>query len=281
MYIDANVNKPDADVDKIYEYLVMVSYMLSVKRRFFNREDYYDKFAHYFATSVYMRMTDKRQFLDKNDENYIRPIKSCLNYMKNIIYARKCAFCFEEFNFTTKLSDAEEFNMFKDFVYSPASSNTAEMLATDIDLYFRDIDGIIKKHIYRGVYGKDKLLAWKLYVAVLVSLLNSLTLPNSKKDKLVDFKKTYKYSENKADCRIFVKNNYEDMVHIFMLEESIDSAIAFNLPDEYADYIYVILQKVKQDIVKDIKNISSDYALSDEFIEDLIMSNLCEGNANE
>lgn len=112
-------------------------------------------------------------------------------------------------------------------------------------------------------------------------MLNSLTLPNSKKDKLVDFKKTYKYSENKADCRIFVKNNYEDMVHIFMLEESIDSAIAFNLPDEYADYIYVILQKVKQDIVKDIKNISSDYALSDEFIEDLIMSNLCEGNANE
>lgn len=159
MYIDANVNKPGADVDKIYEYLVMVSYMLSVKRRFFNREDYYDKFAHYFATSVYMRMTDKRQFLDKNDENYRRPIKSCLNYMKNIIYARKCAFCFEEFNFTTKLSDVEEFNMFKDFVYSPASSNTAEMLATDIDLYFRDIDRIIKKHVYRGVYGKDKLLA--------------------------------------------------------------------------------------------------------------------------
>lgn len=69
IYVDTNINKENANSEKIYDYLVMLSYMLAVKRRFFNREDYYDRFANYFATIIYNRMTDKRQFLPEDDPN--------------------------------------------------------------------------------------------------------------------------------------------------------------------------------------------------------------------
>ena len=69
IYIDNNINKPDADVDKIYDYLVKLSYMLAHKRWFFKCKTEYDDFATYFASVVYMRMTNKRQFLPETDKN--------------------------------------------------------------------------------------------------------------------------------------------------------------------------------------------------------------------
>ena len=32
IYIDNNINKPDADVAKIYDYLIKISYMLATKK---------------------------------------------------------------------------------------------------------------------------------------------------------------------------------------------------------------------------------------------------------
>lgn len=79
--------------------------------------------------------------------------------MKQIIYARKCAFCYEEFNFTTKPSDAEQFNAFKDYLYQPIGSNAQELISIEADSYLNDIDKIVKRKIYSGVYGKDPILA--------------------------------------------------------------------------------------------------------------------------
>ena len=61
IYVDKYINTPEENTAQTYEYLVMLAYMLASKRRFFNREDYYDNFAKYVATFVYLRMTDKRQ----------------------------------------------------------------------------------------------------------------------------------------------------------------------------------------------------------------------------
>lgn len=157
IYIDNNINKPDADATTIYEYLVMISYMLSVKRRFFNREDQYDQFAHYFATLVYNRMTDKRQFLDKTSKDYVEPIHSCLNYMKHIIYARKCEFCRDEYGYTPSESDIEALSKGRELIY-PASSSVDELIRVEVDEYFTTIDRIVKDVVYNGVYGKDKVL---------------------------------------------------------------------------------------------------------------------------
>lgn len=62
IYVDNNIFSKDTTViETIYDYLTMLAYMLSCKRRFFNKEEYYDGFAKYLAEIVYLRMIDKRQ----------------------------------------------------------------------------------------------------------------------------------------------------------------------------------------------------------------------------
>ena len=56
IYVDENIHKPNHDKEKIFDYLTMLAYMLAIKRRFFYQEVYYDKFAVYLATIVYMRI---------------------------------------------------------------------------------------------------------------------------------------------------------------------------------------------------------------------------------
>ena len=97
IYVDNHVHDKNADTDKIFEYLRILSEMLAVKRRFFSKPADYYKFSKYLASLVYVRMTDKRQWLPKDDPNYITPIKSCLNYIKQVLYVKKCAFIFDEF----------------------------------------------------------------------------------------------------------------------------------------------------------------------------------------
>lgn len=99
IYVDENIGKPDADVEKIYEYLTMISYMLAVKRKLFNSEEYYDKYAHYIASSVYMRMVVNVPGRP--------PIKSCLNYIKSIIALRKVDFEKLEYGYTTEKDSIE------------------------------------------------------------------------------------------------------------------------------------------------------------------------------
>lgn len=133
IYIDTHINEPNADVEKIYEYLKMLAYMLSVKRRFFNSEHYYDLFSDYMACIVYTRMTTKKENLT--------PIKSCLNYMKQIIYGRKCAFCAEEFDYTSQT--AEDSEILKLFNKQRVASSNSDMLAIEVNDYFNSITKII------------------------------------------------------------------------------------------------------------------------------------------
>ena len=75
---------------------------------------------------------------------------------------------------------------------------------------------------------------------------------------------------------MFTKNNYEDLLTAAMLEETADAPIAFNLPEKYLDYVAVVLQQVKQEIIKDIRDLISEYSVSDDLIEDILMTSLSD-----
>lgn len=291
MYVDEHIHDKNADVQKIYDYLVMLAYMLSVKRRFFNKESYYDMYANYLATIVYTRITNPRQFLSKDDPQYLTPIKSCLNYMKQILYARKCAFCAEEFEYTTKDESAES-EAFKAYAKSNVLSSNTSLLVCDIELYFSTIDRIIKDYVYNGVYAKDKVLCWKLYTSCLISLLRNFTLSNKNKIKLIDIKKTKEQwqkikEQEKANKnlpiseqikpdkkRIFYKTNYYELMDSFMADENRTAPIVYDLSEEYLDYVALTIQKIKVSIINDIREMSHAYDLSDEMVEDILMSGL-------
>lgn len=66
IYVDKNIvssylNKDEVVISQVYEYLVMLAYMLSIKKRFFYKEEDYDNFSYYMANIVYTRMTSSKQ----------------------------------------------------------------------------------------------------------------------------------------------------------------------------------------------------------------------------
>ena len=65
IWIDANAYKEDCNEELLFEYLYHISRMLAYKRRFFDRADYYDDFAIFMATRIFMRLKNKKQFSEK------------------------------------------------------------------------------------------------------------------------------------------------------------------------------------------------------------------------
>lgn len=254
IYIDKNIHNEDHDVETIFEYLVMLAYMLSIKRRFFNKESDYDQFANYMAIIVYTRMTTYRQYLPEDDPKYLTPIKSCLNYMKQILYARKCAYCNEEFNYTTPEASFDT-EVTREYMTEQVMATPNSLLACDMQVYLKTIDGIIKDFIYNGVYGNDKVLAWKLYTSCLISLLRNFTLSNKNKLRIAHAKA----------C------NYEENLEQIIAEETATAPVVYDLNSEYLDYIALTLQKIKTTMINDIRELSAEYAYSDDMLEDMFM----------
>lgn len=256
IYVDENILKPDADVEKIYKYLVEISRMLAVKRRFFTTKAQYDDFAYYFATIIYNRMTSKRQFLPQDDPKWLSPIKSCLNYMKQIIYGRKCAFCSLEYS-ETDLSGTSTGYGFDFSQFNPDNG----LLNVDINLYFEHIDKLVKSVVNSCVYGKDKLLSYRLYVSVLLSLLKNYTLSNQNKIKVL----------NNSKIDRVLKEDYDDFMYKLIESETNDSIVTYNLDSIYKNYIMLLVKRIKMLMVDDLKFIINDYSLSSDAIDELLL----------
>lgn len=259
IYVDANIGKQDADVEKIYEYLTMISYMLAVKKKLFSLEDYYDKYAHYIASSVYMRMTSKKPGLE--------PVKSCLNYIKSIITKRKSTFEALEYGYTTE-PDTIENEAFKNFNENKARFSLNPFASIEANEYFSSISNIIYDIILQGPYKDDKVLVWKLYQSCVISLLRNFTLSNKHKLKLLK-----KGNEDE------LRDDYENLLPDFMEDETRTAPIVYNLDNEWIDYISVLLQQIKTTIASDINEICDMYVLSDKMVEDvLLVSSLGEND---
>lgn len=104
IFIDKNAPRliePDCPKeleDLIYNYLWLVVKALAIKQRMFTSFQDYDGFSFYAAKRLYF--AHKKSLLNagkmvKGKE--IRPIKSCLNYMKTLLYPMKLEYLKEEY----------------------------------------------------------------------------------------------------------------------------------------------------------------------------------------
>jgi hypothetical protein len=82
------------DEDKlIFEYLYHLIEMLAYKAKFFSRYQYYEDFALYAASDIFIRLKNPKQFeYDGNGNPKLKKIKSILNYIKAVLYAKKVDF---------------------------------------------------------------------------------------------------------------------------------------------------------------------------------------------
>lgn len=71
-----------------------------------------------------------------------------------------------------------------------------------------------------------------------------------------------------------LKPNYHDLLDDLIADETRTAPIVYDLDKEYLDYVAVVLQKVKIQMIKDIRDINNDYSYSEEMLQDVFMSEL-------
>ena len=91
IWIDSNVYTDTCDELKLYEYLYHLANMLAHEHKYFIKYEYYDEFALYSASKLFMRLRDPRQFCSDGSPK-LTQVKSVLNYLKTVIYPYKVDF---------------------------------------------------------------------------------------------------------------------------------------------------------------------------------------------
>lgn len=104
IYIDQNTSKiinpgeyPDIE-ETIYNYLWLLVKALAIKKRMFQNFEDYDMYAFYSATRLFTAIRKNQQNQGKVIKGKtIKPIKSCLNYTKALLYPMKVEYQMENF----------------------------------------------------------------------------------------------------------------------------------------------------------------------------------------
>lgn len=245
IYVDKKVqegNLSDEDAALVYQYLYHIIYMLAVKHKYFNKEEYYDEFALLTAGDVFNRLFANPKLFELNDDGTpkLPKIKSCLNYIKAILYGRKVYF--EQTYYSQKYTEIETEDSLPVSSFSYTRDNLDFKINLNTDLYLSSISKTIKTYIQNNTpYRKNKLLLKNIYLSCLFSILNSLIFTEQEANNIQN-----KYTTIDAKTRYLYK--------AYKLNRE-NSIILYHLPNYYRSYITVLVRQLYTVIGKDIKEI--------------------------
>lgn len=186
IYIDENVPLiatndcyPDIE-DNVYNYLWLLVKALAIKKRMFQNFDDYNGYAFYAARRLYFALN--KNYLNKGKiikGKEIRPIKSCLNYTKTLLYPMKVEYQRETFNeiiseeFVSKKFDAFAYrSRLHDLAIQAQSSyhQTTDALTS----VFKDCGLIIDTVLKKSPFQKKSVDYKKLKISLLLNCYNDL-----------------------------------------------------------------------------------------------------------
>lgn len=269
IYVDSIIAKDDPsekELQKCFEYIYHIGFMLAHKHKYFNKNYYYEEFALFLATEVMHRLffNPKLKEFDENGEPLLTKIKSVLNYMKAILYGRKVEF--EQQTYSQQLfKNLGESN----FSYTYNEDLYQSLKETNITLYFNSLSKTVKHIVYsKNFYKNDKILMKNIYISCLLTVLNGLTftLPD-----IVKLNTTYSSIESK----------YRLLGRLYSTNRD-NALILYHLDNKYKDYIKVLSNKIYKQIKEDLSELSSQsFALSDDIITNILFLEINGEDYNE
>ena len=256
IWIDNNIYKDDCDYDTAYMYMWLLAFMLASKQKYFDVQKDYEEFASLMAYNAFSRMTDPSKV----------KIKSVLNYMKSIMYFRKISFNLQK---RQKIIDPQFDEKWDSFSYVERCKENYE--ASNRDYVFEAVEDTLKNiphEIRRAipkVYKSDKLTYENIYTSCLLSMLNRVTLPNIYSQKLAD---RVEKSPNFNEVKFYKKYLDSDI-------------ILWHLPDDMINVVKLVLNKVNQVTINNIKELSNDIKITDAEFNNIMASGFTVGGLNE
>ena len=246
----------DRDDFKLFKTMYLVYYMIASKRKFFEGPDAihkYDDYAMFAATEMYMRFIRKQ----KKGER----IKSLLNYAKS--NAGRVKMTYQDENYkqdsykATKkdsLIVAQMQEKLRESVQQDYYYDIREQTESIINVLPKIIHGVVRNTPYR----KDKLMIKHLEMSCMLTLISQLTLSNKNLDK-IDKKES--------------KSSVIESPTVFKyLNEERNDVVCWKVSDGLADYVRLLVNKIRKNLSVEIYKIKSSYELSDDVLDSVIYS---------
>lgn len=253
MEFDKEFYTPNRDDSKLYSYVYLLFYMLASKRGFFPyRKDDVEGYAYFASAIIYTRMVR----MEKKGVKY----KSVLNYIKACLPGTKVQY--QNATFDTVLGPNMDKGKFDSYgFYDRFSSEIQSQYNTGMEDELVEVlsDSVrfIKEEVSNSPYGKDPLMCNNLRMSLMLTFLSQITLPNSVIAKL-----------NKELPLGYVK--FTRAVSDALLKEAKTPVVLWRLNDKYADYVRILLTRVKERVSEEFKDAKKSFDLSDDTIADIM-----------
>ena len=256
MYIDKKKKKikvpgenPDIE-NTIYNYLWLVVKALAIKKCLFNSFQDYDAYAFHAANRLFFAL--RKNMLNQGKVikgKLIKPIKSCLNYMKALMYPMKIEFQNETYReviseeFASKKFDA--FN-FKEQLRASAreSQGVTENFKIVLTEELQRIGDIADKILAESPFQKGALDYKKLKISLLLNALNSLRTKGK-------------------------------------LDANVQTILLWKLPKSMSSYVRILLTKFYTEVKYAIIDCYKSVDLDDEVVDKLLQNSNEEPNKYE
>lgn len=203
--------------DKLFEYLYHVSRMLAYKKKLFEKASYYDDFAIFMATKLFLRLKNKKQF---GDNPTLSKVKSILNYAKCTLNVNRIQFQTDVFAQNYKVSDDTTL----DTNFNAVLFNSSDDLGiVNFKSYLDDIPKTIKGFVYKLPH-RNKADLDNIYISCLLSFLSSITLSRKSIERMKSLMKSNKLSQQKLN--LIYKNERKDCMIFYHIERSMQPLVS-------------------------------------------------------
>jgi hypothetical protein len=256
IFIDENVPKivnpgefPELE-NTIYNYLWLLVKALAIKKCMFKNFEDYDMYSFYAANRLYLALRKNQLNQGKTIKGkLIRPIKSCLNYTKALLYPMKIEYQRESFREIIE----EEFvsTKFDALAYKEQLKNQAKD-GTEVTANF-------KNYVQTAIKQNDRLLD-----EVLQKSPFGLTSPEYQNLKISILLTSLQILKNKKK-----------------LSASPQSVILWHLPKNMSSYTKVLLKEYFTALKLEIMDCYKEADISDEELEHILLTNTDDWSANE
>jgi hypothetical protein len=245
VFIDANIDKiatpgayPEIE-NQVYNYLWLLVKALAIKKCMFNNFNDYDGYATHAANRLFFAL--RKNYLNQGKTikgKLIRPIKSCLNYTKALLYPMKVEYQNEAF----KEVIAEEFvsKKFDSFMYKEklkADASVSQGVPTKFKFYLKSslesIDSLLDKVLQNSLFVTNPIIYRKLKISLMLNALNSLKVKKR-------------------------------------LDSELPTIIVWKLPKSMSGYIRVLLKEFYMQLKLEILECHSAVSIDDDTLEKLV-----------
>lgn len=268
IYIDKHAYDEDKDEALIFQYLYHLGYILAVKKCFFKTGKDYDNFGLYVAEEMYRRLTDPAQFLPDGDPKKKAKVKSCLNYIKKVLYGFKVNYQkshFREVISGEVTSDNNTYQIEND-LKNKAYATYSPQIEVETEFYLTKITKNIKNFLSKLPMASNKLEFKRIYQSCLLTFLSSITWSNSNKKRI----------QNRVDKEL----DLTETINKIYEEESRD-VLLWGLDPGQKGYIKVLINNIKSIIRKDLRVLIGSNEPSEQVIKGIIASPFANGGRVE